>query len=254
MTKANLAKIGMVESLWRYPVKSMKGEQLNSGFIDFNGLSGDRVFAFVDKAKKGKDSFPWFSARQKNDLLLYKPSFAMALDPNERYPDEAAFSVNVTTPSGKTYPLRDPVLLQELRDSSGFDFELRFSERGMQDSRPISIFSMNTAAALADELSQEIDHRRFRSNLYLRWDEAEPFFEDTLVGKSIQIGDRLQLSIVKKDPRCIIISMDPDTAEMKPEILKHVARKHQGCVGVYAAVLKDGTVKAGDPVYCLDAL
>jgi uncharacterized protein YcbX len=254
MGTASRQRLGRIDSVWRYPVKSMAGERLASAFVGFNGVAGDRVFAFVDQAKKGKDDFPWFTAREQHELLLYKPRFKKPLDPADRFPDPAAYGVVVDAPDGRAYDVADPALKAALRaEGAGktFDFELRFSEKGMPDARPVALFSMNTVAALTTAIGAAVDHRRFRANLYVRWDDPAPFFEDSLVGRSLQIGERLTLNVVKKDPRCIIITMDPDTAAVKPEILKHVARQRQGCVGVYAAVLKDGMVSEGDEIFLL---
>jgi hypothetical protein len=54
---------------------------------------------------------------------------------------------------------------------------------------------------------------------------------------------------VKKDWRCVMINLDPDTAEASPVVLEKVARQHEGCLGVYGAVLREGVVRANDPLY-----
>ena len=75
-----MAIIGKVESLWRYPVKSMRGEALNEAFVSYAGLYGDRLFAFRGAARpKG---FPYLTGREQTTMLLYRPHF--------RYPDRAA--------------------------------------------------------------------------------------------------------------------------------------------------------------------
>src|SRR5713101_7975063 len=77
--------IGKVDSLWRYPVKSMRGEELNEAFVGFSGLYGDRLFAFRSSASpKG---FPYLTAREQRKLLQYRPHF--------RHPDKAARPVNL---------------------------------------------------------------------------------------------------------------------------------------------------------------
>ncbi len=78
--------IGKVDSLWRYPVKSMRGEELEEAFAGFSGIYGDRLFAFRSSASpKG---FPYFTAREQTKLLQYRPCF--------RYPDKAARPVNLS--------------------------------------------------------------------------------------------------------------------------------------------------------------
>src|SRR5881628_2149154 len=77
--------IGKVDSLWRYPVKSMRGEELDEAFAGFSGIYGDRLFAFRSSAStKG---FPYLTAREQRKLLQYRPRF--------RYPDKAMQPVNL---------------------------------------------------------------------------------------------------------------------------------------------------------------
>src|SRR6476620_1551178 len=78
--------VGKVESLWRYPVKSMRGEELDEAFAGYPGVYGDRVFAF--KSSASPRGFPYFTAREQRRLLLYRPRF--------RCPDKAAHPVNLT--------------------------------------------------------------------------------------------------------------------------------------------------------------
>ena len=95
----------------------------------------------------------------------------------------------------------------------------------------------------------DIDKRRFRANFYVEWDnQDDPYFEVSLVGKTLKIGDRLEVAVVERDPRCKMITLDPDTSEESPKILRHVSRNHDGCAGVFAAVLQDGRVKWVDAI------
>ena len=122
----------------------------------------------------------------------------------------------------------------------------------MHDARPLSIFGLQTLKSLSEESGRELDGRRFRANFYVRWVDSTPFFEDSLVGRRLRVGERLEIAIVKKDPRCVIINIDPETGTQHPEVLRTVARGHKGCVGVYAAVLREGAVSRGDTVTLLD--
>jgi uncharacterized protein YcbX len=239
--------IGTVEQLWRYPVKSMRGESLSEVYVTYTGVVGDRVHAFVNPEKR--DNFPWHTAREQARLLLYKPRFRDPPTIDQHYPDAEAFGVDVEDPSGKIWRIEDPAFLAHLEQEAGGALKLRFSEKGMQDARPLSIFGAATLAALTSESGVELDHRRFRPNLFVKWTDETPFYEDQLVGKTLTIGDKLQINVVKKDPRCVIISLDPSDATFKPEVLRTVAKKHAGCAGVYAAVLREGVIKAGDAIY-----
>ncbi len=97
-----------------------------------------------------------------------------------------------------------------------------------------------------------IDKRRFRANFYVEWDnQDDPWFEFSLIGKKLRIGERLELAILERDARCKMITLDPDTAEATPRLLRHIARNHGGDAGVFAAVLRDGRVNQGDPIFVI---
>src|SRR5258708_25407204 len=125
----------------------------------------------------------------------------------------------------------------------GRSLTLRFSERAMTDARPVPIFGWQTVHALSSETGMTLDHRRFRANFYVDWEKGEPFFEDSLVGRTMQIGDDVTVHIVKRDGRCMMITLDPETAKASPEVHRNVVQKHEGCSGVYVAVLREVIVR-----------
>lgn len=261
---------GQVESVWRYPVKSMRGEALPEGFIGFSGVYGDRLFAF--KSSAAPAGFPFFTGRERHQMLLYRPRFrhpqkaalpqnladaeglAPGLNLNPVGADPADLAVDVETPSGKVLAIDDPRLLSELAEGAGTGHFLTLlrSERSMTDCRPISLFSLQTARQLGEEVDAVLDKRRFRANVYLDLHDLAGFSENGLVGRKVRIGSKVVVSVLERDPRCKMITLDPDTAEPNPAILRRVARGHDGMAGVYAAVLVEGTIRAGDPVEVLD--
>jgi uncharacterized protein len=258
--------IGKVESLWRYPVKSMRGEELDEAFAGYSGIYGDRVFAFRSSASpKG---FPYLTAREQRKLLQYRPHF--------RYPEKAArpinlvdaeskganpllanlaeLAVDVETPDGDNLAIDEPALIEMLRADIDpkHTLTLMQSQRAMTDCRPVSIFSLQSVQQLAEETGVRVDKRRFRANIYVDLTSAEGFAENELVGRSVRIGSKAIIAILERDSRCVIITLDPDTGEQTPVILKKVAQAHEGMAGVYGAVLVEGMVRKGDPVELLD--
>ena len=257
--------VGKVDSLWRYPVKSMRGEELEEAFAGYPGVYGDRVFAF--KSSANSPGFPYFTARDQQRLLQYRPRF--------RYPDKAALPLNLTeadkmgagplsadiselmvdveTPDGKTLAIDDPVLIDMLR--SGVDekhqLTLMRSHRAMTDCRPVSLFSVQSARQLSKETETPIDKRRFRANVYLDLASDTGFAENELLGRSLKIGPKVIIRILERDPRCAMVTLDPDTAERTPAILKKIAQAHEGTAGVYGAVIVEGMLHKGDPVELL---
>lgn len=122
----------------------------------------------------------------------------------------------------------------------------------MTDCRPVSLFAIQTAQQLGRELGVAVDQRRFRANIYLDFNSAGGFGEDALVGRSLRIGSKAVISILERDPRCKMITLDPDTGESNPEFLRKVAQAHGGMAGVYGAVLVEGTFRKGVTVSLLD--
>ena len=144
---------------------------------------------------------------------------------------------------------KNPAFVEDLERITGRSLRIHVTQRGIFDARPVSIISLSTAARLGEELGKNIDKRRFRANFYVEWEnQDDPFFELSLVGRTLKIGEWLELMIVERDPRCSMITLDPDTAEPTPKLLQHLARKHEGDAGVFAAVLKRGRVNQGDPI------
>ena len=258
--------IGKVDSLWRYPVKSMRGEELDEAFASYSGIYGDRVFAFRSSANHM--GFPYFTAREQRKLLQYRPRFrypdkaarpinlieAESRDANPLSADLAELLVDVETPDGKTVAIDDPALIEMLRTEvdQKHQVTLMQSQRAMTDCRPVSLFTLQSAQQLAEETGTRADKRRFRANIYVDLTSAKGFGENELVGRSVRIGSKVVITILERDPRCVIITLDPDTGEKTPAILKKVAQAHDGMAGVYGAVLQEGLLHKGDSVELLD--
>lgn len=246
----------------------MRGEELSEMFAGYAGVYGDRLFGFESSASpKG---FPYLTGREQREMLRYRPRF--------RYPDKAACPVNLTeaqsmppganpvsanaaelmvdveTPAGKTLAIDNPELIDMLRAGIDAKHQLTLlrSDRAMTDCRPVSIFAVQSARKLGEETGIAVDKRRFRANVYLDLASSEGFAEDEFLGRSLRIGPKVIVSVLERDPRCMMITLDPDTAEKEPALLKKVAQAHNGMAGVYGAVLIEGTVRKGDPVELLN--
>jgi uncharacterized protein len=263
-----LRVVGKIESLWRYPVKSMSGEQLPEAFVGFPGIYGDRLYAFRSSASP--QGFPWLTAREQETMLLYRPSYRDAgrsMKPGNLaeadaigsgltpvYEDFSDLMLDVETPAGERFAIDDPRLIGVLRNGIRDVHELTLlrSHRAMTDCRPVSIFSIQTVRQLSVELGIDLDKRRFRANLYVDLESGKGFGEDEFVGRTLRIGARTVISVVKRDFRCKISTLDPDTAEPNPEVMRHLAREHEGQAGVYGAVLAEGAIRPEDEITLLD--
>ena len=260
--------VGIVESLWRYPVKSMRGEEMDEMFAGYAGVYGDRIFAF--ESSTSLKGFPFFTGRDQRQMIRYHARF--------RNPEKAARPVNwseaeklgsgvnpisanatelmvdVETPDGKTFAIDDPALIDNLRLNIDGKHELTLlrSDKAITDCRPLSIFAVQTAKKLGEETGVAVDKRRFRANVYLDLTSSDGFAEDEFVGRSLRIGPKVTVAVLQRDARCMMITLDPDTAEKTPAILKAVAQAHEGMAGVYGAVLAEGMIRKGDPVELLN--
>jgi hypothetical protein len=262
--------IGTVASLWRYPVKSMRGEEVDAAFLGFAGIYGDRLFAFRSAASpKG---FPYLTGREQQDMLRYRPRFrhpdkaaqppnladAERLVPglplNPTYAEPADLMVDVETPSGEILAIDNPVLIRMLRDriDEAHILTLVRSDRALTDCRPVSLLSVQTVQQLRAELGTVVDQRRFRANIYVDLASAGGFGEDGLVGRSLRLGSKVVITILERDPRCKMITLDPETGVSNPEFLRQVTEAHDGMAGVYGAVLVEGTLRKGDTITLLD--
>ena len=260
-----MSVVGTVESLWRYPVKSMRGEELEEIFAGYAGVYCDRVFAFESSANaKG---FPFFTGRDQRQMIRYRARFrnpekaarpvnlseAEKSNANPVSADASDLMTDVETPDGKIFAIDDPALIDNLRANVDQKHELKLlrSDKALTDCRPLSIFALQTAKKLGEEAGVAVDKRRFRANVYVDLTSSDGFAENAFVGRSLRIGSKVVVAVTDRDPRCMMITLDPDTAEKTPAILKQVAQAHEGMAGVYGAVLTEGIIRKGDPVELL---
>jgi uncharacterized protein len=264
-----MSNVGAVESLWRYPVKSMAGEAVEDVFVGYAGVFGDRCCAVLNAAAPA--GFPYLTARANAAMLCYRPRFrdtelaarpinqaaAEQLGPGltPLYPAPLdRLAIDVQTPDGGTFALDDPALRTALATKNVEQENLSVirSDRALTDCRPLSIISLRTIAQLSDEIGTSLDPRRFRANIYADLGDAKGFAEDAFVGKQLRIGERAVIAVLDRDPRCKMISLDPDTGEENANVLRHVAKAHDTRAGVYCAVLSEGTVRRGDKIVLMD--
>jgi uncharacterized protein YcbX len=249
-------------------VHRLQGEELQEVFVGYPGVYGDRLYAFRNSA--APKGFPWLTGREQQAILLYRPRYryperatkpgnladaeALGSGITAVYEDLSDLMVDVETPAGERLAVDDPRLMSMLREGMGDSDELTLlrSHRAMTDCNPVSILSIQTARELSKEAGIDVDKRRFRANLYVDLESGKGFGEDEFVGRSLRIGARTVIAVVKRDSRCKIITLDPDTAQPNPEVIKHLARGHEGQAGVYGAVLVEGIIRPGDEITLLD--
>jgi uncharacterized protein YcbX len=256
-----MSVVGKVDSLWRYPVKSMRGHDLLEAFIGVAGIYGDRLYAIKTSLKPAEN--PYLTGGELRDMVLYipryydhdttiKPDNHNEGDENPVEDDTDRLSVYVENPSGDMVDLDDPSILHELSQSLGGDLSVEVSKRALADNQPICLLSLQTIKQLSEEAGEKIDTRRFRANIYLNLEGSEGFAEEKFVGKKLRIGPKAVISISERAATCKMMSLDPDTSEKDGKVLRSITKSHEGKAGIYGTVLVEGMAKQGDEIVLLD--
>ena len=240
--------VGVVRALYRYPVKSMRGESLEAADVEWQGIAGDRAYAFVQS--DDRSTFPYLTARELPDMLLYTPKLRNASKPH-------ASPVLVTTPEDDEYLIDS----EELRASIAGRYPrpfylLRLGRRSTHDAAPLSLITTSTINELGARLDMTLDPLRFRPSILVETPDGEPFPEQRWaqqwVGQVLIFGDDdLRMVISEPDIRCKMITLDPQTGAADPRILAEVVRNLGGALGIYGLPQKVGTLHVGQTVRLL---
>ena len=231
-------EIGRIQSIWRFPVKSMRGESIDSCQIYWYGIEGDRRYAFV--RGDTNSNFPWLTARRAPQMLAFTPRL--------RGRDPLESSIDVTTPHGEVLPIESERLRETVQQHYGGPVHLLQLRRGAYDAMAISLMS----TATVKQLSRSNDARRYRSNLVIELNESSAFAEDRWIGTQLQISDRedaVRLRVLRPAKRCKMVCIDPDSQTIDPYYLDECVKQHDAFAGVYAVPESIGTVRAGDAIY-----
>lgn len=271
-----------VATIWRYPVKSMMGEELNASEITPLGVQGDRAFALVDvetgKVVSAKNPQKW------PNMFYYRAAYASPPQGTTLPP------IRITTPCGKSL----------LSDASDADAELsaalsrKVALQGAAPEQPTLEQFWPEFAGQANEVSQEavagdapkgtffdyatlhllttasltklselypegrFEARRFRPNIVVDTGDQKGFVENDWVGKTIRIGDSVRLQVTDPCPRCIMTTLAQgdlprDLGVMNKGIMQNrvtvpFAGKPLPSIGVYARVIAGGVIRHGDAI------
>ena len=287
--------VGTIRALWRFPVKSMLGEEIDAAELTEGGIVGDRAYAVVDR-ETGKVA----SAKHPKlwpNLLACRAAFVDVTRPDDELPpvrieladgnavvSDAAdvdavlsrfFGRDVElargAQNGYTIDQYHPDL--ENYDPDGHRDEVVeaqlgaafFNERGLPsavpedsffDLYPLSVLITSTLDQLGNlEPQSRFDVRRFRMNVIVDTPERG-FVENEWLGRTLTIGDDVQLGVSLPDPRCCMPGLPQEDLPRDPEVLKALARHNRidvagalyPCAGVYAVAEATGTIRMDDRV------
>jgi uncharacterized protein YcbX len=236
-------RIGEVEALYRYPVKSMMGEGLEVAELGWHGLDGDRRLAFRRVGDRG--GFPWLTASKLPELIRFAPE--------RRGPAaHGDLPTHVRTPEGQALDLFGQELAREVGHRHGSPVEMTRLDRGIFDEASVSLIASATVSEVARLAGRRPDVRRFRPNILIASTRSLPFEEDEWVGGVFWFGDtkeRAAIGVTNRDERCAMVNFDPDSARSDPEVLKAIVRARDNRAGVYGTVMRRGRVAVGQPVF-----
>lgn len=236
-------KIGDIAALFRYPVKSMRGEPLEVADLGWHGLDGDRRLALHRLDDRG--GFPWLTASKLPELICYVP---LRREPAA----DGDLPTHVRTPEGDELSLFGPELALDIGRRHGAPVEMMHLSRGIFDEASVSLITSTTIGEIGCLAPQPPDVRRFRPNILIDTLRATPFEEDDWVGGVLTFGegsDTAAVTITNRDERCSMVNFDPDSARATPEILKAIAKTRDNKCGVYAAVTRRGRLVVGQGVF-----
>jgi uncharacterized protein YcbX len=263
-----------VVALWRYPVKSMMGEELNATEITDRGLVGDRQFAVVDVATRKVAGAK--NPRKWGNFFDFRAAYVEPPKPGRNLP-----AVRLTLPNGAIVTSEQQDVDQILSETLGH--EVKFAQapgNGGESSATaeeywpdmegldyrdtvtdwelpsgtffdLAILHLLTTSTL-DRLRElyprgRFEVRRFRPNIVVATDEPG-FAENDWIGRMASIGDEVRLRVTCPCPRCVMTTLPQGDLPKDPGILRTAAQENQANVGVYADVVKGGSVRRGDPV------
>lgn len=238
-------EVGQIKALFRYPVKSMAGVHLECAGLGWHGLSGDRRFAF--RRLTDHSGFPWLTASRLPQLLLYKP-FGEAEVDND-------LPTHVRTPDGAELELHSDELQNEVSRRHGSLVQLMQLKHGIFDEAAISLINLATIREVGREADLSLsssDVLRFRPNILIETHDLNPFAEDEWVGKTLRFGtdhDSPAVSVTMRDLRCVMINLDPETADADDSVMKAALRLNANHAGVYATVIRTGELCVGQKIY-----
>jgi uncharacterized protein YcbX len=240
-----MVEVGHVEALFRYPVKSMRGERLDFAELGWHGLEGDRRLAF--RRIEDRSGFPWLTAGKLAELLLFTPhSDGAGAGADGNVPS------HVRTPAGEQLPIFGEALAAEIGRRYGAPVQMMQLRDGIFDDSSVSVISAATVSELGRVAGRSADVRQFRPNVVVRLLQSLPFQEDEWVGGTLAFGEgdnAAAITVTKRDERCAMINLSPDTAESAPEFMKAAVRANQNNAGIYGVVTHLGRLAVGQPIF-----
>jgi uncharacterized protein len=235
--------IEIVEALFRYPVKSMAGERLETANLGWYGLDGDRRLAF--RRIDNRSGMPWLTASKLPDLVLFTPL-------RREEGAQGDLPTHVRTPDGAELPVFGNELAADIERRFGAPVEMMQLRHGIFDEACVSVIASDTVSEIGRLAGRNLDVRRFRPNVVVRLLRSGSFLEDEWVGGELSFGegdDAPAINVTMRDERCAMVNIDPDSASIATEVMKTVVRRNQNNAGIYGSVMRIGRLAVGQTAF-----
>jgi uncharacterized protein YcbX len=264
--------IGKVVSIWRYPVKSMIGEELNSSYVTERGLIGDRVYALIDqqtgKVASAKNPGKWGKLFDFHAAFIDSPQTAENIPPvritlpdggqifsNHGEIDRTLSKVLSREVSVMNSSLEKPSYEEYWPDIDGLAQRETVTDEAMppQTFFDIAVIHLLTTSTI-DRLRElypegRFEVRRFRPNIVVESaSEEKDFIENSWVDMKLRIGEEIVLKVIGPCTRCVMTTLPQGDLPKDLGILRTVAKYNQVHAGVYASVHRGGTIHRGDNI------
>jgi uncharacterized protein len=268
--------IGKVVSIWRYPVKSMIGEELNSSYVTERGLIGDRVYALIDqqtgKVASAKNPGKWGKLFDFHAAFIDSPQTAENIPPvritlpdggqifsNHGEIDRTLSKVLSREVSVMNSSLEKPSYEEYWPDIDGLAQRETVTDEAMppQTFFDIAVIHLLTTSTI-DRLRElypegRFEVRRFRPNIVVESaSEEKDFIENSWVDMKLRIGEEIELKVIGPCTRCVMTTLPQGDLPKDLGILRAVAKYNQVHAGVYASVHRGGTIHRGDNILQLE--
>jgi hypothetical protein len=236
-----LVTSAIVSALWRYPVKSLRGERLDAADLDARGVAGDRAYAVLTPDGKPGSG--------KNTRRFGRIDGLLAL---AAHLGDDGVPV-ITLPDGATIHADDPTAVMALRRALDQRVSLA-RERDVShfDAAPIHLVTSSSLAWLRAAVpntapNTAIDERRLRPNIVLDTGDEPPHIEERWIGRILAIGP-VRLRVHKRTERCVMVGHAQSDLAASPDVLRAIADGNGACIGVYADVVEAGRIHTGATV------
>lgn len=272
--------IGKIESIFRYPIKSIRGEKLFEVSIDENGVKGDRIFAFKDcqtglivsckHPKKWKKLLELSATLNKDNSIIVKDDY------NTKWTNNLEIETRIYELTSRSVKLESVSNNKERQfreaDRSNVDnlgaeilqesLSIASKSNHFFDFAPLHLITSSSLSHIKKKYEEgDFDAQRFRPNLIIKTNEEHGFLENEWLGKKIMIGDELIIKIIEPSPRCVLVTLKQGKLKEDKEILRTIVNNSsaksytyfpgkilKGTLGVYAIIINQGKIKLGDKV------